>query len=294
MTYYNIEQTIQVIQKTLPEAILLFDLPQLVDLCNAGKLTPVVYYELCLDSINRNDFGNPLVNPYLFKGYLAADEFRSLLTEYSYLEKNPNNQLYRILYFAEIYETIESSYSWDIYSGHNKQFSKNDRVALFHGQSSLSDPNPRNLSDQTEKDSFTVTPTMLKFSSQELEEYLRLPIEQYKQDKQQIENLETTIESLQGEMEKLRNQLKPKVEPLAQELDDKSEVAYLNTIGLLLKVMQEPRWAGDNGFFQSEAKIILSLLNYDIYGQRKTSLENRFKNAKRSLEEANKSKINFK
>lgn len=200
MTYYNIEQTIQVIQKTLPEAILPFDLPQLVDLCNAGKLTPVVYYELCLDSINRNDFGNPLVNPYLFKGYLAADEFRSLLTEYSYLKKNLNNQLDRILYFAEIYETIESSYSWDIYSGHNKQFSKNDRVALFHEQSSLSDPSPRNLSDQTKKDGFIVTPAMIKFSSQELEEYLSLPLEQYEQDKQQIENLEKIIKSLQEEM----------------------------------------------------------------------------------------------
>lgn len=58
--------------------------------------------------------------------------------------------------------------------------------------------------------------------------------------------------------------------------------------------MLEPRWEGDKGFFQSEAQIISSLLNYEIYGQRKSSLEKRFKEAKDSLEQAIKSKTNFK
>jgi len=44
MSYYNLDQTLELFQENLPKALLPFELPQLADLCRRREVTPVFYY----------------------------------------------------------------------------------------------------------------------------------------------------------------------------------------------------------------------------------------------------------
>lgn len=75
-----------------------------------------------------------------------------------------------------------------------------------------------------------------------------------------------------------------------EELDDRSEKSYLNTIGLLIEVMTEPRSEGGTAPFPSEAVVIAKIASKGIYGQGKTKIGDRFKVAKQMLNDEKKKK----
>lgn len=71
-------------------------------------------------------------------------------------------------------------------------------------------------------------------------------------------------------------------------LNDHTEKSYQTTIGLLLELMTTPKGIDGKAPFQSQATIIGDILDKDIQGQRKTTLENRFRDANLMLADAKK------
>ena len=82
MSYYNLEQTLEVFRKDLPETLLPFGLPQLADLCRRGGVTPVFSYAKYVSNgfIDENE---QLVsfnrNKKYFNGYLTLPSLTDLL-----------------------------------------------------------------------------------------------------------------------------------------------------------------------------------------------------------------------
>ncbi len=74
-------------------------------------------------------------------------------------------------------------------------------------------------------------------------------------------------------------------------LNERSEKSYLHTIGLLIEVLTEPRSEGGTAPFSSEAMIIGKISDKGVYGQAKSKLGERFKEAKDALFDERKKKI---
>ncbi|HAR74897.1 MAG TPA: hypothetical protein DCR60_01510 [Psychrobacter sp.] len=82
MSYYNLEQTLEVFQKKLPETLLPFDLPQLADLCRRGEVTPVFSYDKYINEGLANERELPTYLKQLtmsFNGYLTLPDLSNLL-----------------------------------------------------------------------------------------------------------------------------------------------------------------------------------------------------------------------
>ncbi len=82
MSYYNLEQTLEILQKNLPETLLPFDLPQLADLCRREELTPVFSYAKYVSEGFLDEYGQLLsvkkdTKP--FNGYLTLPSLIDLL-----------------------------------------------------------------------------------------------------------------------------------------------------------------------------------------------------------------------
>ena len=94
----------------------------------------------------------------------------------------------------------------------------------------------------------------------------------------------------QSESSKESQELDQRASTYDEELDDRSEKSYLNTIGLLIEVMTEPRTEGGTAPFSSEAVVITKIASKGIYGQGKTKIGDRFKVAKQMLNDEKKKK----
>ncbi len=110
-------------------------------------------------------------------------------------------------------------------------------------------------------------------------------------DKQKIidgltSQLAAAIAQLEGSKES--QELDQRASTYDEELDDRSEKSYLNTIGLLIEVMTEPRTEGGTAPFSSEAVVITKIASKGIYGQGKTKIGDRFKVAKQMLNDEKK------
>ena len=82
MSYYNLEQTLEVFQKNLPETLLPFGLPQLADLCRRGEVTPVFSYDKYINEGLANERELPTYLKQLtrsFNGYLTLPDLSNLL-----------------------------------------------------------------------------------------------------------------------------------------------------------------------------------------------------------------------
>ena len=82
MSYYNLEQTLEVFQKNLPETLLPFDLPQLADLCGRKEITPVFFYDEYVNEGLANERELPTyIKEYTraFNGYLTLPALAKLL-----------------------------------------------------------------------------------------------------------------------------------------------------------------------------------------------------------------------
>lgn len=84
MSYYSLQQAIDLFQKDLPEPSLPFDLPQLADLCRQGILTPVFPYQGFISVPVDN--GRPIhatgaIEPY--DSYLYSNELIKLIDGYA-------------------------------------------------------------------------------------------------------------------------------------------------------------------------------------------------------------------
>ena len=84
------------------------------------------------------------------------------------------------------------------------------------------------------------------------------------------------------------NQQADKLADGSYQLNDRNEKSYQTTIGLLLELMTVPKVESDRPPFTSEAVIIGRITDKSIYGQGKTTLETRFRDAKMTLEQTKK------
>lgn len=72
------------------------------------------------------------------------------------------------------------------------------------------------------------------------------------------------------------------------QINNRSERSYQTTIGLLIEMLTEPRTKGGTPPFSSEAQVIAKMTEKAIYGQGKTKLGERFKEAKEALADEKK------
>ncbi|MEJ6066515.1 hypothetical protein MT378_02030 [Psychrobacter sp. 16-Bac2893] len=84
MSYYNLEQTLEVFRKDLPETLLPFGLPQLADLCRRGEVTTVFPYDKYINEGLANERELPTYVKELtraFNGYLTLPALTNLISE---------------------------------------------------------------------------------------------------------------------------------------------------------------------------------------------------------------------
>lgn len=84
VSYYNLEQTLEILQKSQSDTLIPFGLPQLADLCRRGELTPIFSYDkyIIKGAINHHEnviYIREFTRP--FNGYLTAPELNPLLSK---------------------------------------------------------------------------------------------------------------------------------------------------------------------------------------------------------------------
>lgn len=228
------------------------------DLINEGKLSVAVYY--------KGDVGNEL---------LYRDEDKSRVD-------NPDNTCYI------------NAYSW---------LDFNTAYALFNSES----PIDNNLSSKDIMEGrFNLTPNIKDYKSildHENEAYhcwtfienkdytITLNnVRYYRPDLDELFNNQAQIDDLKEQLSKVSAELATSKTNINEPLDDRSEKSYLNTIGLLLELMTSPRAEGGQAPFPSESDIIARATSSDksVYGQGKSKLEERFRDAKLILADTRK------
>ena len=106
----------------------------------------------------------------------------------------------------------------------------------------------------------------------------------------QDKELHKKIAELEKQLSKVSAELAASKTNSNEPLDERSEKSYLNTIGLLLELMTSPRAEGGQAPFPSETDIIARATSSDksVYGQGKSKLEERFRDAKLILADTRK------
>ena len=206
MNHYNLAKTLDFLQKSLPETLLPFDLPQIADLCNCGELTPIVYYSRFLDTIIACEYDHPqFINAYEFKGYLTDIQLNELVYECSNAKDESINQLSKLLYNADIHEIMEVHYPVD----NDKKLHIGDRVALFYYKQRYDEDYQKNTSDQKESDALMVTPSMIRFAANNVKDYIasKQTAEQNTPEQQLIAELEREIADIKKQLEQARAKL---------------------------------------------------------------------------------------
>ncbi|WP_230655655.1 hypothetical protein [Psychrobacter sp. I-STPA10] len=106
----------------------------------------------------------------------------------------------------------------------------------------------------------------------------------------QLNQAHTTIKEQQTRITDLEQQLKQAQLDSHTEMSERHERSYHVTIGLLLELLTTPKGTDDKPPFQSQASIISEIVDKDIYGQKKTTLETRFSTANNALKDIKKKK----
>lgn len=104
---------------------------------------------------------------------------------------------------------------------------------------------------------------------------------------EQLAAASAKIKQQEQDINNLNNQLNKQTDT-SNLLSDRNEKSYQTTIGLLLELMTVPKTESDRPPFTSEAVIIGRITDKSIYGQGKTTLETRFRDAKMTLEQTKK------
>lgn len=200
MSYYDLQQALPILQANLPPP---FDLPQLADLCRRGIITPVVFYDRCLDKVDREAaiYGDyPTVRPHRFKGLITAE----ILNDFIYKHISDNNYK-TTLRNAYIYEQYKAYRTWDTKNEHPITLQAGDPVALFSHEESY-DSRPMTTYDQGNDDAITVGVNDLLFPAEQVKGYIDASTT-YPTSKRTSEELATAqaaIDRLQAENDQLR------------------------------------------------------------------------------------------
>lgn len=236
MNHYNLAKTLEFLQKSLPETLLPFDLPQLADLCNCGELTPMVYYSRFLDTIIVCEYDHPqFINAYEFKGYLTDIQLNELVYECSNAKDESINQLSKLLYNADIHEIMEVHYPVDNVDN-DKKLHIGDRVALFYYKQRYDDDYQRNTSDQKESDALIVTPSMIRFAANNVKDYIA---------SKQTASLNTPEHQIADLTEQLRDteaenkELRKKIDKLSECKQEEGQGDSLLILGAVMSCIED-------------------------------------------------------
>lgn len=266
MKYYTTQQTIELLNKELPQKTLPYDLPQLADLCSREALTPTVFYSKCLGRIDRDTYNHQhhqtIKDACTFKGYLIHDALGDLLTDYANTPTPASDTPIARFSTATIYETCRAYYTWGDNTQSLKPFDRGDMVALLSHEPSHDEPHPPTTHDTTDSDIFTVTPTMLRFPADGVHQYIKdVKAERARHNKQ---------------------------------LDNNTAKSYEVTIGLLLDLLLNKSKGFDKdgkdlgALYKTVAGITTDIAEQKIHGQGKTTIGERFTLAKSALIDAQK------
>lgn len=114
--------------------------------------------------------------------------------------------------------------------------------------------------------------------------------EQTDEPNQQLIDAQEQIDDLTKKLKVTEKELAAAKINCNEPIDERSEKSYQNTIGLLLEVMTSPRAEGGQAPFPSESDIIarVNVKEKSVYGQGKSKLEERFRDAKLILADTRK------
>nr|WP_313973854.1 hypothetical protein [uncultured Psychrobacter sp.] len=217
MSYYNIEQTLEIFRKELPEPELPFDLPQLADLCRQGRLTPAFPYTRYIMEIVEDAAGDKYPErgtSQFYDGYLTHKNLVALLD---------NNCKSLKIYEAETFENgvcckvalAANAFDWKCYE------------------------RDENYNHSSMNDIYTVTRENLLFPSRQIQRYITSQhfsdLEAPKQ--QQIAELQEKIVELTNDNDSLKRQLTQQTDDPAndKELAPNSQVKVTHMLYAILK-----------------------------------------------------------
>lgn len=268
MRYYTAQQTLELLNKELPHNPLPYDLAQLADLCSRAVLTPTVFYSKGLGHIDReahyHQQHQTIKGACTFKGYLTHDALGDLLTDYANTNTPAPASDAPIARFstATIYETCRAYYAWGDNTNSPPPYNHGDTVALLSSEPSHDEPHPPTTHNKTDSDIFTVTPTMLRLPADEVHQY---------------------VDDVKAEQARHNKQL-----------DKNTAKSYEITIGLLLDLLLNKSKGFDKdgkdlgALYKTVGAVTTDLAEQKIYGQGKTIIGDRFKDANRALIDARK------
>ncbi len=266
MRYYTTQQTLELLNKELPQTPLPYDLAQLADLCSREVLTPTVFYSKCLGHIDReahyHQQHQTIKGACTFKGYLTHDALGDLLTDYANTLNPASDAPIARFSTATIYEACRYYYAWGDNANSPKPYNHGDTVALLSSEPSHDEPHPPTTHNRTESDIFTATPTMLRLPADEVHQYV------------------TDVKA-----EHARNN---------EQLSDNTAKSYQTTIGLLLELLQrKPKGFNKDGtslepLYKTLTAITADIADQKIHGQGKTIIGERFTDAQRKLADIRK------
>ena len=107
----------------------------------------------------------------------------------------------------------------------------------------------------------------------------------------QLNQAQNTIKEQQARIADLEQRLKQTQLNTNAKISERHEKSYQVTIGLLLELLTTPKGTDDKPPFQSQASIISEIVDKDIYGQKKTTLETRFSTANNVLKDIKRKKL---
>lgn len=105
-----------------------------------------------------------------------------------------------------------------------------------------------------------------------------------------IHNQDPVFQSIEKVLKWSMEEVPERSNDTDDQVNDNTKYSYLTTIGVLLELMQTPKWILDSNRapFQSQSVIINEILEKGLKGQGKTTLENRFRDANSALDDAKK------
>lgn len=299
LDYLSIKQTLIYLEK---ETGYKYEFDELKELSLAGKLD-VFFYRDCI-IYNIYDFnisstrvkkGNDFISqPLYFANHVHKIRGMFFLKDaFLNIDDGDFSKLKAKVTVEEVYE--QEDFSFDKES--NYFYSKGDTGYLSSAKfgNLYYFPDYRIDSKPLQDRAIThISYDELRFKKKQLDKLVNIPEASALKIEDELakvrDELKTAYNNIEKKQEKIDRFEAQEIQLNDNELNERSEKSYLITVGLLLNMLTIPRVEGGRPTYPSEAVIIDDINSENIYGQKKSTIGERFKKAKDALIDEKKKK----
>ncbi|MGB3109407.1 MAG: hypothetical protein WBB40_02345 [Psychrobacter alimentarius] len=303
LDYLSIKQTLIYLEK---ETGYKYEFDELKELSLAGKLDVFFYYNCIIYNIYGSDVSPTFVkkvNEFISQPLYLANNVHKiggmffLKDAFLNIEDNNFSKLKEKVTVEEVYE--QQDFSFDKES--NYSYSKGDTGYLSSAEFGNLHYFPDGRIDSKplqDKAIIHISYDELRFKKKQLDKLVNIPEASALKIEDELakvrDELKVAYSNIEKRQEKIDRLEAQEIQLDDNELSERSEKNYLITIGLLLNMLTTPRTVGGKSTYSSEALIIEKISREDIYGQKKSTIGERFKKAKDVLIDEKKKKEQYR